>query len=117
MNQSSPLRPVRIRKDGDQGLIIDWSDGQTGSVSWRTLRDQCPCAGCQEERAKPPNPFRVLKPSEIPTEPLRPLAMTPVGYYAYKIAWNDGHDTGIFTFDTLRALCQLSGPPASESHA
>jgi DUF971 family protein len=29
-----------------------------------------------------------------------------VGYYAYSIEWSDGHNTGIFTFDLLRALCE-----------
>jgi DUF971 family protein len=33
--------------------------------------------------------------------------MTPVGYYAYKITWNDGHDTGIYTLENLRQLCQM----------
>ncbi len=32
--------------------------------------------------------------------------MSPVGYYAYKITWSDGHDSGSFTLENLRALCQ-----------
>ena len=35
----------------------------------------------------------------------RPAAMAPVGYYAYKIVWNDGHDAGIYTIENLRELC------------
>jgi DUF971 family protein len=34
--------------------------------------------------------------------------MTPVGHYAYKFTWNDGHDTGLYTLETLRGLCQCS---------
>ena len=30
--------------------------------------------------------------------------MKPVGNYAYSIAFSDGHDTGIFTFEFLREL-------------
>jgi DUF971 family protein len=30
--------------------------------------------------------------------------MTPVGNYAYKILFSDGHDTGIYTLDLLREL-------------
>jgi DUF971 family protein len=30
--------------------------------------------------------------------------MDPVGSYAYRILFSDGHDTGIFTLDLLRAL-------------
>ena len=36
---------------------------------------------------------------------LAPVAITPVGHYAYKITWSDGHDSGIYTFeDPPRAL-------------
>src|SRR5205085_535922 len=63
-----------------------------------------PWAGCRDEREKPPDPFRLLKPSDL--VPLSPVSMTRVGRYAYKITWSDGHDTGIFTLEHLRALCQ-----------
>jgi DUF971 family protein len=36
--------------------------------------------------------------------PLELLGMQPVGNYAYTIAFSDGHDTGIFTFELLREL-------------
>ncbi len=32
--------------------------------------------------------------------------MPAVGRYAYKIVWNDGHETGIYTLEYLRSLCQ-----------
>jgi DUF971 family protein len=35
--------------------------------------------------------------------------MSPVGQYAYQIAWNDGHDTGIYTLEALRRLGQPAG--------
>jgi DUF971 family protein len=99
------LRPVSLRREGD-GLRIDWSDGVSTFATFRHLRTQCPCAGCQEERAKPPDPFRVLKPQEVAAGPPAPVAMRPVGRYAYQIVWNDGHDAGIYTLETLRALGQ-----------
>jgi DUF971 family protein len=91
-----------MRRDGDY-LVIDWSDGRQGRVSWKQLRDACPCAGCREERDKPPDPFRLLKPEEL--VPLAPVSMPRVGRYAYKVAWSDGHDAGIFTLEHLRQLC------------
>jgi DUF971 family protein len=30
--------------------------------------------------------------------------MSPVGNYALKIVWSDGHDTGLFTWERLAAL-------------
>jgi DUF971 family protein len=102
------LRPVTVQREGD-GLRIDWNDGSSTSATFRHLRMNCPCAGCQEERAKPPDPFKVLKPNEVAAGPPTPTAMQPVGHYAYQITWNDGHDTGIYTLETLRRL----GTPTS----
>ena len=105
-NQPEPS-PLAIRRDGP-GLAIDWDDGRQGFVSFIKLRDSCPCAGCAEERAKPPNPFRVLKPTEmIARDQIAPKAMAPRGHYAYQIVWNDGHDAGIYTIERLRELCDF----------
>src|SRR5688572_30474538 len=101
MSSSHP-RPVRLTKEGEDRLAIEWSDGVGTVVSWQTLRENCPCAGCREERLKPPDPFRILKPNEI--VPLKPVRIDPVGVYAYRIVWSDGHDTGIFTLEHLRSL-------------
>ncbi|MBI1913472.1 MAG: DUF971 domain-containing protein [Planctomycetes bacterium] len=106
MSGSSPqaLVPVTLRREGADQLIIEWSDGHRSVHAWKNLRRHCPCAGCREEREKPPDPFRILKPAEL--VPLAPVAMAPVGRYAYKITWSDGHDTGIFTLEHLRSLCE-----------
>jgi DUF971 family protein len=97
------LKPLSLRREGD-GLRIDWSDGATTFATWRHLRTNCPCAACQEERAKPQDPFRVLSDREVVAGAPAPVAMTPVGHYAYQITWNDGHATGIYTLETLRIL-------------
>jgi DUF971 family protein len=101
--ESGMLKPLALRREGD-GLRIDWSDGVSTFATWRHLRKNCPCAGCQEERAKPPDPLRVLTPQEAAAGPPAPVAMRPVGHYAYQITWNDTHDTGIYTLETLRSL-------------
>jgi DUF971 family protein len=101
------LMPVALSREGADRLVIQWSDGHRSVYAWKHLRANCPCAGCREERQQPPDPFRILKPSElVPPPPLAPVQMVPVGRYAYKIVWNDGHDTGLFTFEDLRELCQ-----------
>jgi DUF971 family protein len=109
-----PPRPVRLGKEGDDRLVVEWSDGHRSTYTWQHLRDNCPCAGCREERLQPPDPLRVLKPGEL--APLKPVAVTPVGYYAYRITWSDGHDAGLFTLEHLRSLCQCPAcqpPPAT----
>ena len=97
-------RPVALRKEGDDRLLIDWSDGHGSVYLWKNLRAACPCAGCREEREKPPDPFRILKAAEL--QPLKPVGIAAVGHYAYKITWSDGHDTGLFTLEHLRQLCE-----------
>ncbi len=98
--------PTALSREGSDRLIIQWKDGHRSSYTWKHLRDNCPCAGCREERLKPPDPFRILKANEL--VPLAPVAVAPVGHYAYRIAWSDGHDSGIYTLENLRELCQCA---------
>jgi DUF971 family protein len=103
----STLRPVTLSKDGTERLRIEWNDGHQSFHSWKRLRARCPCANCRDETDRPPDPFRILSATELaPKPPLAPLAMEPVGHYAYKIVWNDGHDSGIYTLENLRELCE-----------
>jgi DUF971 family protein len=107
------LKPLALRRQGD-GLAIDWNDGLRTNVSWETLRSNCPCASCIEERAKPPDPFKILSPRELAAVHPEPVQMVPRGYYAYLIVWNDGHDTGIFTLEMLRQLSKPVGPTGAK---
>ena len=109
--ESGAPTPKALHKDGPDRLIIDSDDGHHSVYAWKHLRAHCPCAGCREERDKPPDPFRILKANEL--VPLAPVSMPRVGRYAYKIVWSDGHDTGIFTLEHLRSLCQC--PQCSSS--
>lgn len=121
-----PLRPTALAKLGDDQLQITWNDGSVGSVTWTKLREACPCAVCNEDRhkifepiAKPTSAglsLRVLQEKEIPRhEPAKPLRLDPVGNYAYKITWTDGHDTGLYTFELLHSLCDSHHSPHSPS--
>jgi DUF971 family protein len=100
------LQPRSLRKDGNERLLIEWNDGHQGVYTWTHLRNSCPCAGCRELRAQPPDPFRVLNPQEL--VPLAPVSIAPVGLYGYKIIWSDGHDSGIYTLEHLRDLCECA---------
>ena len=37
---------------------------------------------------------------------VQPDRIDSVGRYGFKIAWSDGHDLGIYTFEYLRGLCE-----------
>ena len=64
-----------------------------------------PCATCREKRNAPPLPVTQLPVlSTAETQPLRIAAMKPVGNYAYSIDFSDGHDTGIYTLESLHGM-------------
>ena len=96
--------PTELKIVDEDVLLIEWSDGRRKRYSFRELRENCPCATCRDLRTK--NPPRPESPESPPNEEPAPRvqSMKPVGNYAYSIAFSDGHDTGIYTFDLLRQL-------------
>lgn len=93
--------PTKMEKVGADTLRIAWDDGMTSDFHVATLRRACPCASCVDEWTgeRTLDPFTVL-------ESVRPMEIEPVGRYAIKITWTDGHDTGIYTFEYLRSLAE-----------
>lgn len=95
-----------LRGDAD-ALFLEWADGVRHRLTWRVLRDRCPCATC----LTPPEPVVAtgglnLLPvlSQAETLPLRVTTMRPMGNYAYSIHFSDGHNTGIYSLEFLRQL-------------
>lgn len=99
--------PTALKLDESQRLLIDWSDGQKRRYRVRALRDACPCATCREKRSQPSDPMQLPTLTMAEAQPLRILGMQPLGNYAYNIAFSDGHDTGIYTFELLRELGEV----------
>jgi ATP-binding protein involved in chromosome partitioning len=44
---------------------------------------------------------------------VRPVAIDLVGAYGLRVHWSDGHATGIYTFQALRAQCPCSACEAA----
>ena len=89
----------------DDGLLVEWTEG--GAESFypaRRLRLACPCAACVEEMTG----RALLDPAAVPQD-VRPVSLSLVGTYGLRILWSDGHGTGIYTFERLRAT---QGPGA-----
>ena len=40
--------------------------------------------------------------------PQVPVEVTPVGKYALKFKWTDGHESGIYSWEYLRRVCQCA---------
>ena len=85
-------------------LAIAWSDGSESYLSFETLRRACPCASCQGE---PDALGRVVRPPVSYTERSFHLdRWEQIGGYALQLRFADGHGTGIYSYNYLRALGQ-----------
>ncbi len=98
-------------------VFIRWQDGHESAYGFDTLRKDCPCAVCNDERSKRDVTSGlgltvvsgpILKAGEIQVTEVK-----PVGRYAINFVWSDGHDSGIYTFNSLRALCPCPSCRAS----
>jgi DUF971 family protein len=107
MSETVP-EPEHIAISKSKGIQIDWKDGHLSKYSLGYLRDECPCATCtgahgtepeKSNYSAPAAPFPMFKPT------LKMLNVEPVGHYAIRIEWSDGHNTGIYSFDHLRKIC------------
>ena len=105
-------KSVKVNVTTGTGMDIEWDDGHHTHYGFQWLRDACPCATCVEERTnhkrKAGESPQQAAPSLLPMykEPTKPKEVKPVGRYAMNIAWNDGHATGIYSWDYLREMCQ-----------
>lgn len=90
--------PVEIRViRADRRLEIDFDDGRTWTYPAELLRVESPSAEVQGH-----NPAQKVT---VPGK--RAVAITriePVGNYAVRIVFDDGHDTGIYAWDWLYRL-------------
>jgi len=95
---------TQITLSSPDELSIKWDDHHASMISLRTLRDHCPCAGCQGEtillKTYTPEPQQHL-PGRY-----KLTGIQQVGHYAIQISWGDGHSTGIYTWEILRNLCE-----------
>jgi ATP-binding protein involved in chromosome partitioning len=86
--------------DHDGGaLILRWTDGTGRRLADRDLRLACQCARCRDEMSG----AVLLDPEDVPLD-LRLTRVWSVGNYALGMAFSDGHDTGIHTFEALRGM-------------
>jgi DUF971 family protein len=108
------MKPKEIIEFSDRALMIIWEDEHESIYLYEDLRQLCPCSTCNERRKsnesggkKSKMPFKRIIPLETPLNNLqiKPDRIDPVGLYAIRFKWNDGHETGIYSFEFLRNLC------------
>jgi len=98
--------PAKLDLKKDKGLTVQWSDGTTSYYSIAYLRRMSPSADMRQLRDEmKKNPLTVLPstPRAAPG-PLVAADAELVGNYAIKIAFSDGHATGLFSWDYLRSI-------------
>ncbi|MDP6300103.1 MAG: DUF971 domain-containing protein [SAR202 cluster bacterium] len=96
---TSGIGTKNITLDG-QAVRVKWTDGHESEFTATYLRVNCQCAECVEEWSR----RQLLDPASVPMD-LRVEDYLTVGRYAVQFLWNDGHFTGIFPFEVMRALC------------
>jgi DUF971 family protein len=92
-------QPVSIDIEREAGLTITWDDGRTTNHDLTSLRVSCPCAECRGLRDRGAEVWP--KPGD--PVPVEVTAADTVGAWGLSLTWNDGHTTGIYTWDQLQA--------------
>jgi DUF971 family protein len=83
---------------GGRTTEIEWGDGHKGIYPHEILRGYCPCAGCQGHEGT--IKFQYPTGAQLELE-----GIEPVGNYALRLTWFDGHGSGLYSYVYLRALC------------
>ena len=102
---------IKVHVSNGTGVDITWADGHSSHYEFAYLRDECPCATCNDERGKK-EAFKSLSTGFV-SSPVLPMfkpkpraqAATQVGNYAIQISFTDGHSTGIYSYEHLRSIC------------
>jgi len=96
------IEPREISQESSDSLRITWADERVCNYEAARLRRACPCAQCVNEWTGE----RTLRPEAISNEVVID-DVSVVGRYALNFRWSDGHETGIYSFQYLRDLCEL----------
>jgi len=96
--------PEHLELRRRDGLEVRWRGGEISFFPIAFLRRMSPSADARAIRESlASNPLTVLtsSPSNLPLEA---LTADLVGNYAVRICFNDGHDTGLFSWRYLREI-------------
>ncbi len=90
---------------GKAQLEIIWEDGLVSHYPLSHLREACPCVECRGSHSKmglehAPDDILTLQPRRS----YQITGLSAVGNYAIQPSWDDGHHTGIYTWEYLRLI-------------
>ncbi len=89
-------------------LSIAFDDGYAATIPFELLRVESPSAETRGHSAadRPPPPAGKRS--------VKVIGADPVGRYAVRIRFDDGHDTGLYTWDWLRELAEQQDQRTSD---
>ena len=99
-----------IEVDRDSHVFLRFADGYEATFAVGPLRLACPCAECRSRRdlGQP-----VVAPLALANAAIADARL--VGAWGLGVTWNDGHATGIYAWEVLRAWAeQTEGEPTFE---
>ncbi len=106
----SQKTPIGFLRRDPRTLSILWEDSHRDDFDVRDLRLACRCALCIEEMSG----RKLLDPKTIRSD-VSPRQIVSIGNYAIQFDWSDGHNSGIYSFNDLRALGARAAAKSVES--
>lgn len=95
VNAEAALVGLRILSKSKR-IELDWSDGQTTTLTHRMLRVSCRCAACVVRRSQG---LAIEAPPQIEL-----TDVDACGAGAVQLTFSDGHSRGIYPFAYLQSL-------------
>lgn len=103
MGEDAATEPAAITLLSSQRVVeVRWADGHRSRYPFALLRWACPCAECRGEMGRPGT---LASTTALTFAQQELIDLQLVGRYAVQPRWADGHETGIYAFEDLRALC------------
>lgn len=97
------MSPKQVKIFKKNNIKITWEDSSETILSLKYMRDECPCAGCKGETILLKT-YRPPTPTVVTPEMYKVKNIEVVGGYAIQITWQDGHNTGIYSWDYIKQL-------------
>lgn len=125
-HQFPEVEPDGLEWTSASDITISWNDGSRFTYRRAFLREHCPCATCRGTHGSTATLVKEVAPPLLPPPgkkasfaimagpkpPSRDVATTltsadPVGAYAMRLSWGDGHTSGIYSWRYLRFLGEV----------
>jgi DUF971 family protein len=93
--------PTEIKvRSAERRIDITFDSGERFELPASLLRVMTPSAEARGHGPADPSP----KPIALDKSDVGIAGITPVGRYALRISFDDGHDSGLYTWDTLHRI-------------